>query len=226
MFRSQETMVLNLDELVLKPWEQLSEEETGVVVAVYDALAIRREIERKGIRLIFGLWQGQQEKEQTKKEQDGEIESFTKGEYAFVVALKYLTNGRTIPLREEQYVRFQKFVIDHFPRAIWAEEMWFKRFNKIVERYDIPVDENVALYMGQNECLNLEYLFAGSPFGTGDKKKDRETYVGTTFVSLVIEGDHLSIVRREVSRPLHITRGDARKLYELLTGNLDHSQLH
>ena len=34
MFRSQETMVLNLDELVLKPWEQLSEEETGVVVAV------------------------------------------------------------------------------------------------------------------------------------------------------------------------------------------------
>lgn len=219
--------VLSIEQLCLKSWEKLSPKEAEVVALQYEAIRTRRHIEATGTRLRFGMGNREQ-RGQTEAEMELEFLSFHHGTLAIVAGMEYLTQNKTAPMNERQYIELQKFVIDYLPRSVWDKGDWFKRFNKLVDEQNIPVDGAVQAYVEQNDRLFMEYMLADADFTLGGKDLSREEALQRAsrmrIRTLTVDNDKLVFAAEQELEPLSVEK-DARQIYRILTGDILPSEL-
>jgi hypothetical protein len=210
-------MPLPLPELLVKSWDDMTEYEAEVALAQYEAISIRREIERNGIELVFGT--GRVSFYPSKLE----IDSLGLGLIAYSTALGYVTQEE--PLTVPQYIELQKYAIEQLPRAVWDHGSWFKQFNKVVNEQGISVDAGVEAYMVQNERLAFEYLLGGALQAGTKRSQDKIMADMSRYQSRRLEIAEDGTITIGTNEPLP-PDADARQIYELLRGTNVNVDVH
>lgn len=156
-------MVTNLEGLMNTSGGDLTQFEAEVVEAQRIVMAIKEDMQTKGISLDwahgFGWEHGS---ERTEEEEFIIVRSYGRGYAALGMALLYLTQEKTVPLNAIKYIEITDFVERNYPETMWKNGLWGHRFNKVVNEWEIPIDANLADTMDENQREKIRLIFHGA----------------------------------------------------------------